>query len=272
MKELIKIEKQLVGAEEVNTVNARELHEELGVKKQFSEWINHQINSLGLEKNIDYVVSEIKVVREVGASKQKNYILTLDTAKHIAMASRTAKGKEVRAYFIAIEKEFKAAQVPHGEMNSVIPVLQMMVKQQDSMLEILRMLAQNQTAMMEQQQMILQRQEAYERPMALPSTLSLTPEQLGKIRGAVNMAAEAVLLCFENDNLTRVQKLIYTKLNNALGTPSYIYIPAIAFNEALEIIKEIERKHITLFEEREAREKKMDASINGVDSLEVPQF
>lgn len=221
-------------------------------------------------------VEEKKVKNSVGAINiQKTYFLNEPQATLLMTYLRNSevvkefKKKLVKAFY-AMKQERE--QVVHTEMNSVIPVLQMMVKQQDSMLEILRMLAQNQTAMMEQQQMILQRQEAYERPMALPSTLSLTPEQLGKIRGAVNMAAEAVLLCFENDNLTRVQKLIYTKLNNALGTPSYIYIPAIAFNEALEIIKERERKHITLFEEREAREKKMDASINGVDSLEVPQF
>jgi len=34
------------------------------------------------------------------------YILTLDTAKHLAMIQRNQKGKEVRDYFIQCEKEF----------------------------------------------------------------------------------------------------------------------------------------------------------------------
>jgi len=110
MQELIKIDKRVIGAEEINSVNARELWEELGIKKKFSDWMNHQINSLSLDLNIDYIFVSPKREAKIGSggSNAKDYTLTLDVAKHIAMASRTAKGKEVRKYFIAIEKEYKA--------------------------------------------------------------------------------------------------------------------------------------------------------------------
>lgn len=100
MSEIIKISSEVIGTEKANSVNTRELHQILDIKKQFSDWISIQINSLGLEKNVDYIVYEVRG----NGRPQKEYIITTDTAKHISMASRTAKGKEVRNYFIEIEK------------------------------------------------------------------------------------------------------------------------------------------------------------------------
>ncbi len=108
MKELIKIESGLIGLEEVNTVNSRELHKVLEIKKDYSDWIKAQINSLGLEENIDYTLFPQKGENPNlwGGRPSKDYIISLDCAKHIAMASRTIKGKEVRKYFIEVEKNF----------------------------------------------------------------------------------------------------------------------------------------------------------------------
>ncbi len=102
MSEIIKISSEVIGTEKTNSVNARELHQVLDIKKQFSDWINIQITSLGLEANVDYIVYEVKG----NGRPQKEYIIATDTAKHISMASRTVKGKEVRNYFIQIEKEY----------------------------------------------------------------------------------------------------------------------------------------------------------------------
>lgn len=106
MSEIIKISSEVIGTEKINSVNARELHQVLEIDKKFADWINAQINSLGLEKNVDYIVYEEKVKAGNGFTTKKEYIITTDTAKHISMASRTAKGKEVRNYFIQIEKEY----------------------------------------------------------------------------------------------------------------------------------------------------------------------
>jgi len=105
MQELIKINQQRIGAEVVNSVNSRELYKALEIKQQFGNWIQRQINSLGLEENIDYVCFNLKVKAGNNAIS-RDYIITTDTAKHISMASRTAKGKEVRRYFIEVEKKF----------------------------------------------------------------------------------------------------------------------------------------------------------------------
>lgn len=101
----IVITPQQMGNTEVNTINARELHAHLGVKKQFTQWIEPKLSDAMLDEGIDYLLLNQEVKNPNGGRPSVNYILTLDTAKHIAMMSRTAKGKEVRAYFVEVEKE-----------------------------------------------------------------------------------------------------------------------------------------------------------------------
>jgi len=101
MAQLIKIEQQVIGADRVNSVDARALHVELEIQRQFTDWITNQIKSLGFEENIDYITFSQQ--NEKGRPS-KEYIFTIDTAKHIALASRSKKGKEVRRYFIEVEK------------------------------------------------------------------------------------------------------------------------------------------------------------------------
>ncbi len=108
MGQIISINTAVIGEEEVNSVNARDLYTALEIKKDFSEWIKTQIKSLNLEKNIDFIATPLKRgIANGGYKTIIEYILTIDAAKHIAMASRTKKGKEVRAYFIEVEKNFK---------------------------------------------------------------------------------------------------------------------------------------------------------------------
>lgn len=127
MQELIKIENKVIGAETVNSVNARELCETLEIKKEFSTWMKSQITSLGLEENVDYIIFKTKVKAGRGTTIKTEYIITTDTAKHISMASRTPKGKEVRNYFIEVEKtlhvenpEIKKLQQTILEQNKLI--------------------------------------------------------------------------------------------------------------------------------------------------------
>lgn len=99
----LKIETSVIGTELTNTVDARELHKNLGVRKDFSNWIKGQITNLGLEEGFDFITLALKGVG--GKFDRIDYTLTLDTAKHISMASRTQRGKEVRNYFIEAEKK-----------------------------------------------------------------------------------------------------------------------------------------------------------------------
>ena len=127
MEEIIKISETQIGNSFVNSVSARELHLKLGVKRDFSHWIKDQVKRGMFEENIDFIViwHDVKkdIVNYVSTEKllkrfsntqqavrngyQSDYILTLDTAKHIALMSGTVKGKEIRNYFIEVEKKYR---------------------------------------------------------------------------------------------------------------------------------------------------------------------
>jgi phage anti-repressor protein len=89
-------------------VNARDLHEQLVSKQEFSNWIKRRISNYGFTENEDYFSFDKIIKREKGASVRKEYILTIDTAKEIAMVENNEQGRAIRKYFIEVEKRFRA--------------------------------------------------------------------------------------------------------------------------------------------------------------------
>jgi phage anti-repressor protein len=61
-----------------------------------------------LEENIDFVSLHIKVERDTGASGKILYRLSIEALKMFCMMAETQKGREVRQYFISIEKAYRA--------------------------------------------------------------------------------------------------------------------------------------------------------------------
>ena len=103
MNDLIKIEKTVLNGIEINSINARDLHTKLEVKKAFTTWIGSALDNAGAIENEDYI--KLKSSLE-GSGYQIDYILTIDISKHIAMMSKVPKSKEIRDYFIDIEKKY----------------------------------------------------------------------------------------------------------------------------------------------------------------------
>jgi anti-repressor protein len=106
MNDLIVIEQKQIGNEEVNSIDARDLHSRLGLQKKFSDWIKQNIAKLNLVENIDYVTVPQKGTG--GKFDTIDYILTLDIGKHIAMMTNTDTASGIRTYFIEFEKRAKA--------------------------------------------------------------------------------------------------------------------------------------------------------------------
>lgn len=98
-KMMVSISKAVIGNGEVNSVDARELHAELGVKEDYSDWVKRRIEEAQLSESADFLK-----FREPNRNNRLTIILSLDSAKSIAMLERTDKGREVRQYFIECEK------------------------------------------------------------------------------------------------------------------------------------------------------------------------
>lgn len=95
------------------TLSARELHEFLGVKSKYADWFKN-ISAYGFEENIDY--RTISKNLENGGRK-KDHEITLDMAKEIAMIQRSEKGKQVRQYFLELERKWNS---PEAVMNRAL--------------------------------------------------------------------------------------------------------------------------------------------------------
>lgn len=113
------IQKSTIGTATVQTVNARELHASLQVGKDFSNWIKAQIKRADLTENADFVVIAQKGVNPQGGRPSDEYHLTIEAGKNIAMLSGTAKGKEVRAYFIECERRAQQMPAPMSAMDAL---------------------------------------------------------------------------------------------------------------------------------------------------------
>lgn len=90
-------------------VSARQLHKSLEVKTRFSQWVEQNFKIL--EEGYDFTsVVGTTVVNNGANRKLQDYVLSLDAAKNLAMVSKTDKGKEVRQYFIQVEKDFNSPE------------------------------------------------------------------------------------------------------------------------------------------------------------------
>lgn len=79
-------------------VDARGLYKFLQSKRQFANWINDKL--LDFEEGFDFN----KIVKPLENNK-KDYMLSVDCAKELAMMERTEVGKIARRYFIEMEKK-----------------------------------------------------------------------------------------------------------------------------------------------------------------------
>lgn len=116
---IVPVNSGLIGGRQTNIVSARDLHKALGVGKDFSTWITDRITDYGFAIGSDYIVNKA-ISPKLGESPTgaacspvtvgrpgKDYLLSISTAKEIAMLERNEQGRAVRRYFIQCEEELQ---------------------------------------------------------------------------------------------------------------------------------------------------------------------
>lgn len=139
MNNLKVIENELVPVYETSTgekvVYGSELHEVLGVKSRYREWVDRRLNDIEALENEDFQGAEISAP---SGQTRKDHIIKLDIAKEMAMLERNEKGKQVRRYFIQVEKKYKSAAFVAQELSPQLQLLinmEMKQKEHDQKLE-----------------------------------------------------------------------------------------------------------------------------------------
>ncbi|WP_175062153.1 phage antirepressor KilAC domain-containing protein [Streptococcus salivarius] len=90
-------------------VSGRQLHEALGVKTEYKKWFS-RMTEYGFNESDDFLKVTQKCLTSSTGQNTTDHIIKLDMAKEIAMIQRTDKGKEVRQYFIQVEKDFNSPE------------------------------------------------------------------------------------------------------------------------------------------------------------------
>ena len=116
----IKVIQKDFNGEKKRFVNARELYQWLGVGRDFSTWIKDRIDKYDFVEDLDYFIAfpqfgdgqkpnkTGKIVdSKTGVILPKEYVLSVDMAKELAMVENSDIGKKVRKYFIRVEGDFK---------------------------------------------------------------------------------------------------------------------------------------------------------------------
>lgn len=209
MNDLIKITKQIIGSETINSVNARETYEYLGLAKgQFSRWIKSAIEKYDFIENEDYITIDTNV------EGVKEYIVSLDVAKELCLISNTPKGKETRKYFIQIEKSYY-------QQNKILTTSEQII-----------LLAQGHQ---EVEQRLTQIEHKIENEITLTSAQKYHLKQL---------VTKKVMDLKQNHNMgddwiKKGYQRIWKKLKNTFIVSSYMEIPKVNFDDCCIIVKKI---------------------------------
>ncbi|HGN4732224.1 TPA: phage antirepressor KilAC domain-containing protein [Streptococcus pyogenes] len=91
-------------------VSGRDLHKVLEIKTQYTKWLE-RMSEYGFVENEDFMaISQKRLTAQGNQTEYTDHVLKLDMAKEIAMLQRNEKSKEVRKYFIQVEKDFNSPE------------------------------------------------------------------------------------------------------------------------------------------------------------------
>lgn len=212
MQDLLQISISKIGAETINSINARDIHTYLEVKTRFNDWIQRAIEKYDFEENIDY--SKMSN----GTSRGIDFIVTLDMAKELAMLENNPKGRETRKYFINFEKEAKKV-----------------ISSQSTQIQILQEII-NQVAITDQ------------RVTKLESNLRIENWQQKKLEEVKNQKVYEIVQKHDLKNDSAMIKKLHSRvwkcLKNRFSLPRYNELPICEFENGVSYIQKLTFKDL----------------------------
>ncbi|OON96024.1 MAG: hypothetical protein ATN36_06675 [Epulopiscium sp. Nele67-Bin005] len=111
---------ELVKVHDDATVSGRELHEALEVGTQYTKWFE-RMTEYGFIENTDFIaISQKRLTAQGNETTYFDHCLTISMAKEIAMLQRSDIGKQVRQYFLQVEKELSELKKDSWEIDDRI--------------------------------------------------------------------------------------------------------------------------------------------------------
>ena len=116
MNDIITIQHASIAGQSQPAVDARQLHSKLGSQSHFSDWIRSRIEVYQFIDGQDYISISEKSEKGLFRRPRIDYTLTLDMAKELAMVERSEMGRQIRRYFIDMERR---ARVSHRQFAAL---------------------------------------------------------------------------------------------------------------------------------------------------------
>lgn len=121
-QQLIPVFNGALAGQQQQLCDARDLHQFLNVGRDFSTWVKDRVEQYGFIEGEDFspVLGKSTSFDSPNRGNQNggrggdrrsiDYHLTLDTAKELAMVENNEQGRQVRRYFIAMEREARESR------------------------------------------------------------------------------------------------------------------------------------------------------------------
>lgn len=108
----------------VMTLNTREMHEFMGVHKQYSVWIKTRLNSFKLVEGVDYSVEQ-RVVTGVTARPYvaTDYYIAFDVAINLSLCEYSGKGVKAYMWLLAMAETDKLGAEPPKTYAECLQIL-----------------------------------------------------------------------------------------------------------------------------------------------------
>lgn len=197
-------------------VDARELHEGLGSKQDFSDWVKKRIDECDGIENKDFTII---LGKSTGGRPSKEYILKLEISKEMAMLERNEEGKKYRRYFIEVEKKYKQLQAPKS-------VEDLIIMQAESVKQL-------------RSEVATTNEKVDKLNVKVDNKIIIDHRQSGKIKEAIAVRVRELL--GEGEEYKKFSKryfsALYRDIYKRMGVASYMDIKTKDFEQVLEYIK-----------------------------------